>query len=118
MSEIQMCPSCDGSGYTEARMWLLVIVRILMRAGHHAAFPNGRIEHFPDEMEFLEYPPPAELEILTSALAGKKPWKHAGYDPKGDHQATLKIIRAAGLDPDQWGVCPVCQGEGRVESEA
>lgn len=112
-----MCESCDGSGYTDARRWLLAIARLLLRAGQQAVFPNEQPYPSPEEMQNLTDPPPAELEILTTALAGRKPFKHAGYDAKGDYQASIKIIRAAGLDPDRRGVCPECQGEGHLKSK-
>lgn len=50
--------------------------------------------------EFIEF---------TSGLTGREP-KGLGHDAIDRHRATKAIIEAAGLDPDEWGICDTCDG--------
>lgn len=80
----QKCPDCE-TGYTEDREKLSEYVRELM-------FHSG-------------------LDEITGGLAGRPPRQPFGHDAIDDWAADKKIIEAAGLNPDKWGICKTCGGE-------
>ncbi len=107
------CPSThciDGS--TPARKWLAAITSLIMIAGEEAA-KNGVVTHpylwalsnMPDML------PTPDMAELSTGLAGRSPEGRVGHDSMDHWEAERKIIAAAGLDPDVWGICPVCKGE-------
>jgi len=55
-----------------------------------------------------------ELGDLTSLLAGRRPYPSTGHDAVDEHVAAKKIVKAAGLDLDTWGICPLCKGKGEL----
>jgi hypothetical protein len=59
-------------------------------------------------------PPSPDIQEFGSGIAGREAGD-MGHDGIDQYQATRKIIAAAGLDPDVWGFCPACRGEGWVE---
>ena len=60
-------------------------------------------------------PPSADIRELTGGLAGRAP-RMWGHDAIDRWTATDAIIKAAGLDPKTWGVCPACKGHGSIEA--
>ncbi|MGV3723624.1 MAG: hypothetical protein ACO1SX_22230 [Actinomycetota bacterium] len=54
--------------------------------------------------------PGTELHELTTGLAGRSP-SFMGHDACDNWSAVKKIIAAAGLDPETWGICPHCKGD-------
>jgi hypothetical protein len=48
---------------------------------------------------------------LTEGLAGR-PRTFGGHDGTDRWRAMKAIVKAAGLDPEVWGICPVCKGHG------
>jgi len=57
-------------------------------------------------------PPSPEFAELTHGLAGRGPSGLMGHDACDRWTATKKIIEAAGLDPEKWGLCEICGGHG------
>lgn len=78
------CPDCEN-GYTEDRRTLSEFVRNLM-------FHSG-------------------LDEITGGLAGRPPREPFGHDTNDNWNAEKNIIKAAGLNPEEWGICKTCNGE-------
>lgn len=86
------CAACKGQGTTKARQ---VVDNWICSLMHHK-------EHDPSVGQ--------QLSEFTSGLAGRKPL-FFGHDAIDRMHALDKIMTAAGLS-EQWGSCPVCEGDG------
>lgn len=112
------CPHCDGRGLTMGRRRLEDLVRLLLLSGSDAA---TQISH-----PYFRHPamvgdtagkvPSKDLADLTTGLAGRPPAGRMGHDAIDSWTAAKKIIAAAGLDPDTWGRCSECGGDGILPS--
>lgn len=95
-------------GSTLAGAWLGVIVQHLMILGDDAR--RGELHPWVQHLALApDLPPGADMTELTTALAGRA-HHFMGHDTLDKWSATKKIIEAAGLDPNVWGVCPACRG--------
>ncbi len=74
------CPDCEN-GYTKDRI-------------NFQEFVNDLMWH-------------SKLVEITTGLAGRVPRTPFGHDR---YAAEKKIISAAGLDPEVWGICQTCKG--------
>lgn len=109
------------NGYTVGGAWLEDIVSLLMLAGDEAVRRaparrdggyRGAMHPFLLAMPRVKNPPPtSDLADLTAGLADRRPGPH-GHDALDRYQAMLKIVKAAGLNPERWGLCPTCKGTG------
>lgn len=103
------CKECDGKGLTYARQHLENLVHLILVAGECStrgeSHPWLNVGCAPSE------PPSKDMMELTTGLAGRKP-SFIGHDSLDRWTAVDKIIKAAGLNPKQWGVCLNCKGEG------
>lgn len=114
----QDCTDCSGRGSTTARQWVEAsAAMILLLADDLRAQERGRPMH----PYFAEYytsahgtRPSSDIVELTAGLAGRKPG-FIGHDALDRWSATSKIIAAAGLDPETWGLCQTCAGHGLTE---
>jgi hypothetical protein len=125
------CPECDGRGNTTSMKALETIAQLLMVAGEDSLKrppdfkPTGRcidIPTYPGSPHKRHYPHPYLVEAsiydvgdsfheLSTGLAGRPPGTF-GHDSLDNWAAVKAIIKAAGLDPKVWGVCPACEGYG------
>ena len=115
----------SGSGVTAAREWIGHFAHmILMLAEEVPEYKNptsdsartGRLHPWLQSMEYRPHvPPSADIRELTGGLAGRAP-RGWGHDAIDRWHATDAIIKAAGLDPKTWGICPACQGHGSTEA--
>lgn len=103
------CDKCDGSGCTSGRQLLESIVHLIMMSGEHGK--KGDSHPWLDDLPFSAKPSP-DLAELTHGLAGRGPNLPLGHDALDRYSATKKIIKAAGLDPNKWGICSKCNGAG------
>lgn len=103
MSELTECRACKGFGDLPDRRALEEVVAKILSLGAAKRLPG-------------EPPTSPALVELTGGLAGRppRPWGHDALD-RGE--ATDKIIRAAGLEPRVWGICPTCKGEGELHAD-
>ena len=114
----------SGTGSTAAREWIGDFAHmILMLADEVPEFKNpnadsartGSLHPWLASMEHRPHvPPSAEIRELTGGLAGRPP-RNWGHDAIDRWHATDAIIKAAGLDPKTWGICPACNGRGSTE---
>lgn len=112
------------SGQTAGARWLEKIMYFLMvcvddinrKPIAGALYPHPYLDQFgcrvtTDKPPFKTVPPTAELEELIVRLgASEKP----GLLGRGSSDAWAvqkRILEAAGLDPENWGRCPICEGE-------
>lgn len=109
----KQCPGCNqGKGITPAREWLNAISYVLPMAGAASLETESlhpwlkAIRLAPDQR------PGKEMALLTEGLAGNPPRYPFGHSGTDHWHASEKIIQAAGLDPEIWGICPVCHGHG------
>lgn len=90
------CPVCRGRGTTAAMEYLANLTRNLV---WHINGLHGK-----------DY---EEIAQLTTGLCRRSPQKGLlGHDSIDEGVAREAIIKAAGLDPETWGHCPNCNGEG------
>ena len=102
-------PECD-TGYTPARKWLQAIVHLLMMLGP-AATKRERLHPWLEELPLRpKFLPNDEAIKLCNSLAGREP-SFLGHDSCDNWNAEKKVIKAAGLNPDKWGICPTCKGD-------
>jgi len=126
-------PMCM-SGSTPARAWVGQLAHMLLmldddrRAQHrgrpmHPYFdsvprPTTTHEDFFDRMRNPRpvVPRPSEdIAEFGTGLAGREGgW--LGHDAIDRWNATDALIKAAGLDPEVWGICQACGGHGSVET--
>lgn len=61
--------------------------------------------------------PSDDILPLVAGLTGRDE-EHLMHPVAGDHSLgiLLKIVAAAGLDPDTWGICTTCGGEATLEA--
>ncbi|GAA2107949.1 hypothetical protein [Streptomyces synnematoformans] len=118
------CPDCER-GYTAAAEWLHTVAgRLGMVAEDIGEQRRGRPMH--PWLAEDGYPPlnrthrvarPTEdILDLVAGLTGEdreRPTHWLGST--GGGRIAVKIVKAAGLDPEVWGICPTCQGHGTVE---
>jgi len=102
------CPHCDN-GDTVAGQYLDAIVSLLLSASSDAVRGRrspvfDRLSRAPREV------PTEELTQLTAGLAGRAPTTPLGHDISDEWEARKKIVKAAGLDPKTFGICPHCHG--------
>jgi hypothetical protein len=127
------CPDCSG-GMTAAGEWLFKLcTRIDMLAEDIGAQRRGRPMHpylaqdqDPATTRFVfgpggatEYPkllrPSQDILELVAGLSGETP-EHLTSPMRGMSTGTFKtVIKAAGLDPTVWAICPTCDGHSGVE---
>lgn len=112
-------------GWTAAGAFLNTVVRDLLLAGSQAAEAaqaeprelrrNGRLWPHPYLTETLNRTPfpSSDLAELTTGLAGRPSSRPFGHDSLDSWSAAKAVVKAAGLDPEVWGVCPECQGSAR-----
>jgi hypothetical protein len=102
------CKDCFTTGLTVARRWLQHLAEQLI----------GLVDD-PDATarglgiltgERLGRPGP-DMAALADGLIGVRSPYGGAIDVYG---ATITIIRAAGLDPDTWGICTTCGGKGET----
>lgn len=108
------CQHCDGDGYTPARRWLEAIVQLILLAGEEVAKEGGVVTH-PYLWALMNAPrtlPTPDMAELSTGLSGRAPDRFIGHDALDRYSAARKIIEAAGLDPETWGICSSCEGGG------
>jgi hypothetical protein len=113
------CPArsacCDGA--TSARAWVDELAGLLLMLDEDlAAQRQGRGMHPYFRSLPGGYPrPSADIRELGTGLAGRESGL-LGHDAVDRWRATDALIRAAGLDPKIWGLCPACNGHASVEA--
>lgn len=111
---------CDGcsNGSTPARAWVEQIAMLcLMLDDDRRVQAQGRPIHpYLQDTGTIAHRlrPSADIAEFGEGLAGRAAG-FIGHDALDRFRATDKLIEAAGLDPEVWGVCPTCKGHGSVE---
>ena len=112
------CGDCAGRGTTPAHDWALATAHMmLLLANDLRDQERGRPMH----PYFNDYytsgygtRPSADIADLTAGLAGREAG-FLGHDSLDGWSALRKIVEAAGLDPETWGICAACEGHGETE---
>lgn len=120
-AELQLprCPDCAGSGYTAASHYVQALCRLLVMLGDDlAAQERGRPLH-PYLAELPVYAdrqrPSADIKDLIRGLdPTADPDLLFGYSGSIAYHVKDKLVTAAGLDPETWGICARCSGNGEV----
>jgi hypothetical protein len=115
--ELPTCSDCGGAGSTPAARWVLATAHMLLMLDDDlAAQARGREMH----PYFHSYyttaygtRPSPDIREFGTGLAGREA-SFLGHDSIDGWRAARKIIAAAGLDPDVWGICPTCSGTGNT----
>ncbi|MGH4025307.1 MAG: hypothetical protein ACRDRV_12095 [Pseudonocardiaceae bacterium] len=115
------CPAGEACehGQTSARAWVEEIAQLaLMLDDDMCARGNDLYPLFcsvPGGGTHGPRPrPSADIHEFVTGLAGRADM--FGHDVSDRLRATKRLIEAAGLDPEKWGVCPTCEGHGSVEA--
>ena len=122
-------PACPAgamcmNGRTPARAWVAVIAELaMMLDDDHAVERRG----WPIHPYFASIPSPRDgrtgrpvrpspdIAEFGEGLAGRPPGR-SGHDATDRWRAEKRLIEAAGLDPDAWGLCPSCGGDRSVDA--
>lgn len=112
------CTDCDGRGETPARRWVADIASLcLLLDDDIADQERGRPLHpylaGAANGAYGVRPTPDIVEFGTG-LADREGGL-LGHDSIDTWRATEKLIVAAGLDPNTWGICATCSGHGSIE---
>lgn len=122
------CTTCLGTGTTATHDWLHSIAWLIpMLADDIQEQARGRDIH-PYLGDLLNRPytyvgprgerravqprPSADARELVLGLTGREPDQFFGYGGSEAYAVMKAIIEAAGLNPETWGRCPTCSGEG------
>lgn len=131
------CPDCEN-GWTPACEWLRTFChRVQMLGSDLRDQQDGRQMHpyltqDPDPHttrgqydtstgRWAELPriirPSADILPLLAGLTDR-PQEHLLHPFAGDHSYSIlmKLVAAAGLDPDTWGLCATCNGEAHLDA--
>jgi hypothetical protein len=111
------CDVCAGSGATAGAQALRRLSDLMMFMCREAAKTQSNPEHRPHpSLRQLGITQPdqltGELVELMAGLAGRSA-SPFGHDSVDAWQATRKLVAAAGLRADSWGICLACGGEGQ-----
>ena len=112
------CGDCDGKGWTSAYRWVNHLMSmILMLNTDLNDQARGRPMHpYFNGVGHDDSRPSPDIFELVHGLAGRG---EAGagrwHDAVDGWAAMKKLIVAAGLDPELWGICGVCAGHGTME---
>lgn len=111
------CPHCEN-GYTAARIRLQDVVSLLMLSGSDSMKGSNHpyFEHIGRFVYGFDSAPSKDMLELTSGLAGRSAG-FFGHDACDGWSAEKKIIEAAGLNAETWGICGYCKGEA-IDPEA
>lgn len=106
------CPKCGGCGKTTARKRLGEMARLILLSGYDSKREKS---HPYFDWFALHYTagvaPSKDMVELSEGLAGRAA-SFMGHDAIDAYRAEKKIISAAGLDSDKWGICEHCHGSG------
>lgn len=112
------CSDCGGRGQTAARQWVEQIAHLALIADDDLdAQARGRDLHpWLRESGSVAWGtrPSADYREFGAGLAGRS-GDMGGHDALDRWEATKKLIGAAGLDPEAWGICQACGGHGTLE---
>jgi len=124
------CPDCCH-GLTPARAWVEQMADLLLMLDDdvrdqergretHPYFeslpkPYGNERDRPTAFRAIR--PSADIRELGTGLAGRE-GSVFGHDACDRWSTANKIIAAAGLDPDVWGICQRCCGHASIERYA
>lgn len=105
------CPDCKN-GYTDARIRLQALVRLIMLSGSDSIKSKNHpyFDHMDLFISGFDNHPGKDMHELTSGFA-ERDASFCGHDGCDNWSAEKKIIQAAGLDCDKWGICQTCNGE-------
>jgi len=111
------CPHCEN-GTTAARQRLSDLVSLLMLSGSDSLEGKNHpyFTHISAGVYGFNSAPSKDMAELTGGLAGRMPDRPFGHDSSDGWGAEKKIIEAAGLDYETWGICTYCGGEA-IDSE-
>lgn len=113
----QQCRSCGSRGSTPARQWVEQMAALCLLLNNDLrSQEQGRPMHpyFDDTGSRADMRPTPDIAEFTIGLAGRGvPGDF--HDSIDNWRATEKLIQAAGLDPETWGICAACAGHGSVE---
>jgi hypothetical protein len=119
------CSACDGSGTDASRRALERIVRLILLAGEESRATAADLERYRQQGRLFPHPYlcteglwltaradlGTTLHEISAGLAGREP-SHFGHDCCDAYTALKAVIKAAGHDPETWGICKVCGGHG------
>lgn len=105
--DVRDCPDCDN-GATTARDYLGSLAHLILVTANDAR--RGECHPWTHKIPLSPDAPPSEDMLeLSEGLAGR-PCDFMGHDAIDRWNATKAIIEAAGLDPEEWGICDTCGG--------
>lgn len=130
-AQLPTCESCYGYGGTPTSHWLMSIGCLIgMLADDVREQQRGRELHpylsdlhnrpyhwmGTKEQRVLVQPrPSADAVELVLGLTGEEQIDPIfGVGSSGWYRIGTKIVEAAGLDPETWGICPACGGDGEA----
>lgn len=131
------CPDCEN-GWTAAAEWLRIICARIqglgddIRSQRAGKPPHPYLAQDPAPFttravfdmttrQWTKYPqlirPSADILPLLAGLTGY-PEDRFLEPMAGDYSYNIvaKVAAAAGLNPDTWGLCTTCSGEGRLDA--
>ena len=106
------CTDCGERGTTSARDRLSDLVSLLMLSSEDVR--RGKCHPYFHEAPLYSTQGKVvsdDIAELTIGLAGRE-LGFGEHDAIDRWSATKKIMIAAGVDPDSWGICSACSGHG------
>jgi len=100
------CPDCEN-GQTAAGSALEHLVHLILIAGDDSV--RGTVHPWLIEAGVSSLS--SDMSELSVGLAGRSPSPFGGHDACDRWSATKAIVKAAGLDPEKWGICKTCGGD-------
>lgn len=111
------CAACDGKGVTAARSWVTQMAALCLLLDddrRQQEMDRPMHPYFSDTGSRAYGRPSADIAEFGEGLAGRSAGL-LGHDALDTFQAADALIKAAALDPEVWGICQTCQGEGSIE---
>ena len=115
------CPAREACerGQTSARAWVGEIAQLALMLDDDMCSRGNDLYPFFRSVTGRGTPglrprPSTDIREFVTGLAGREDMVEPNVSDR--RRATNRLIEAAGLDPETWGVCPKCEGRGSVEA--
>lgn len=104
----KICDDCYGTGQTPGRNRLEDFIRLMVLSAEDALSDRRQHPYFNSDCFFSDGEPGGDFVDLIRGLSPDKPYRDTTDMHGRQWEVSKSILKAAGLDPETWGMCPTC----------